>query len=164
MKMKILSYCVLIMLPWVSVGVAYGCDLDQAERHQKNLQLQKKYPGSKYTEKNHTILIPKGGEEISLNIGGCVHNGVAIELKTKMTNKYNDEAILTKKVYELSKEYSQGLIEHNKVKKVIAKKGWKSINPDIEGYYVLNYSKNATFEFYRRNEKGSTYVGVYYYR
>ena len=97
MKMKIVSYCVLIMLPWVSVGLAYGCDLDQAERHRKNLQLQKKYPGSKYTEKNHTILIPKGGEEISLNIGGCVHNGVAIELKTKMTNKYNDEAILTKR-------------------------------------------------------------------
>lgn len=162
--MKILSYCASILIALVSVGAANACDIDQAERHRNNLQLQKKYPGSKYIKKQNTILIPKGEDEVSLNIGGCVHNGVAIELKTKITNKYDDEIKLTNKIYELSKEYSQGLIEHSKVEKVIAGKKWTSINPNIEGYYVLNYSKNSTFEFYRRSEKGSTYVGVYYYR
>lgn len=162
--MKIVSYGILMLLPLASVGAAYGCDIDQEERHRNNVQLQKKYPGSKYNQNNHTILIPKGGDEVSLNIGGCVHHGVAIELKTKKTNKYDDETILTRKIYELSKEYSQGIIEHNRVKKVIAGKQWSSINPDIEGYYQLNYDKNSTFEFYRRNEKGSTYVGIYYYR
>ena len=164
MTMKIINYCVLILFSLVSVGAAYGCDLDQAERDRYNMQLLKKYPGSKYIKKRHTILIPEGENEVSLNIGGCVNYGVSIELKTKKTNKFDDEAKLTEMIYELSKEYSQGLIEHSRVEKVIAGKKWASINPEVEGYYILNYDENSTFEFYRRNEQGSTYVGVYYYR
>jgi len=164
MTMKIINYCVLILIYLVSVSVANGCDLDQTERDRYNMQLLKKYPGSKYIKKRHTILIPKGENEVSLNIGGCVNYGVMIELKTKKTNKYDDEAKLTKIIYELSKEYSQGIIEHSRVEKGIAGKKWASINPDVEGYYILNYDDNSTFEFYRRNEQESTYVGVYYYR
>ena len=99
----------------VSMNAASGCDLDQTERDRYNMQLLKKYPGSKYIKKRHTILIPEGENEVSLNIGGCVNYGVMIELKTKKTNKYDDEAILAKMIYDLSKEYSQGIIEHRRV-------------------------------------------------
>ncbi len=155
---------IFALIPLLAVGTANACDLDQKERDRNNVQLQKKYPGSKYNKQSHTLLIPRGKDEISLNIGGCVHFGVAIELKTKMTNKYDDESVLTKKIYELSKEYSQGHIVSSRVEKVIAGRQWAKVNPDIDGYYQLNYDKNSTFEFYRRNEKGSTIIGVYYYR
>ncbi len=162
--MKTLNYGILMLIPLLSWGAANACDLDQAERHKNNLQLQKKYPGSKYLKKSHTILISRGKEEISLNIGGCVHYGVAIELKTKPTSLYNDEVTLANKIYELSKEYSQGIIKPHKVKTVLASRQWSILNPDIEGYYLLDYDKNSTFEFYRRNEQGATYIGMYYYR
>lgn len=162
--MKMLTGCVLLLVPLLAVGTAGACDLDQAERERKNLQLQKKYPGSKYNKQNHTLIIPKGKDVISLNIGGCVHHGVAIELKTSKTTQFDDTAKLSEKIYELSKEYSQGIIKHNRVKQIIAGKQWTMINPDIDGYYLLDYDKNANFEFYRRNEQGATYVGLYYYR
>ena len=161
--MKMLNRCVLLLVPLLAVGTAGACDLDQAERERKNLQLQKKYPGSKYNKQNHTLIIPKGKDVIRLNIGGCVHNGVAIELKTSKTTQFDDAVKLSEKIYQLSKEYSQGIIKPNRVKQVIVGKQWAVINPDIDGYYTLNYDKNATFEFYRRNEQGATYVGLYYY-
>jgi len=163
MKTKILTCSILFLLPLMSLAANDDCDFDQSERLRNNLQLRKKYPGSRYIKEEYKLLIPRGQDEITLNIGGCVHYGVSIELKTKRTDEYDNEDAFMKKVVELIKEYSQDYIDYKKVEKSIAKKQWNNINPDTNDYYLLNYDDLSTFEVYRRHEGNFTIIGINHY-
>lgn len=163
MKTKILIYAILLLLPIMSIADNDDCDFDQSERIRNNLQLQTKYPGSRYIKEEYKLIIPRGEDEITLNIGGCVHYGVSIELKTKRTNKYDIEDVFMKKIVNLVKDYSQDYIDHKKVENIIAEKRWNNINPETNDFYLFNYDDFSTFQVYRRHEGSITIIGIYHY-
>ena len=163
MKLRILTCSILLFLPSISLAGKVDCIFDQSERVSNNLQLQKKYPGSKYIKEEYKLLIPRGEDEIALNIGGCVHYGISIKLKTKKTTKYNSNDAFMKKVVELIKEYSQNYIDHKKVEEIIAEKKWYNVTPDTNDCYLFIYDDISTFEVYRRNEGNYTIIGITYY-
>jgi hypothetical protein len=162
MRIKRLFWALLLALPLLAAADD-DCDFDQAERLRNILEVQKQYPGSRYLKDQYALLIPRGPDEVTLSIGGCVHYGVGIELKTKRTSKFNSEAALMKAVLELIKNYSQGLVEYDRVVNIIAHKDWRDLLPTHD-YYVLNYDEISTFEVYRKNDNGFTIIGLNFYQ
>ena len=162
--MKIVYTCLLLLIPALSTGGANDCDFDQAERQRYNLQLQKQYPGSQFIKDKYTLTILNGKDEINLSIGGCVHYGISIELKTPRSDHYENETTLMNKVMMLIETYSQGLIDIARVKHIIEEKNWRKFTPEHNDYYLLNYEKYSAFEVYRRHEGQFTIIGLYYYQ
>jgi len=139
------------------------CDFDQAERVRTNMALLKKYPGSKYIKEEHKVVLKDGEDEITLAIGGCVHYGVLIELKTRQTKRFDNEAAFMARIVELVAKYSQGHIDTERIKKVIAEKKWNNIDPNLSNLYYLEYDEVSTFEIYRQHEDAYTIIGINYY-
>lgn len=165
MRASISSIFFSVLLLVQSLAAANDeCDFDQDERVRSYLLLEKKYPGSRYLKDEYRLVIPRGADEITLSIGGCVHYGVLVELKTKKTTKFDSEEALMKVAIDLVKEYAQDIIEHKRVEKIVAQKDWNDLASAAHDYYLLNYDDLSTFEVYRRNEGDFTIVGVNYYQ
>lgn len=162
MKTMILVSTLLLAQPLAAADDE--CSFDQDQQVRNYLLLQKKYPGSKYLKDEYRLVIPRGADEVNLSIGGCVHYGVLVELKTKKTAKFDSEEALMKAAVELAKEYSQDMIEHERMAKIVTQKDWNDTSPTTHDYYLLNYDDLSVFEVYRRNENGFTIIGVNYYQ
>lgn len=162
--MKTLIFISALLLVQAAAVADDECDFDQDEQVQNNLLLEKKYPGSKYVKEEYKLVIPRGADEVTLSIGGCVHYGVLVELKTKKTTKFDSEQALMKAAVELAKEYSQDMIDYERMAKVIAQKDWNDPSSATRDYYLLNYDGLSTFEVYRRDEEDFTVIGVNYYQ
>ena len=153
----------IAFFPSLSWAADDECDFDQAERHRSNLALQKKYPGSKFIENKYTLTIFDGADEILLGVGGCVHFGVMIELRTKKTTAYDSDTALLQKIVALAKQYSQGYVDHGVLQEKINAGKWRNIDPKTSNYFMLDYDEFSTFEIYRRNEDGLTIIGLNHY-
>src|SRR4030066_276505 len=105
--MKALS-AILLLVGLSQVAVATECQFDQESRIENNIQLQKKYPGSFLVEKNLVLVVPVEEGQIEINIGGCEHYGVSVELRTKNPAKYQNEVQLMSLILRLARTYSQG--------------------------------------------------------
>ncbi len=139
------------------------CLYDQAEQKTKYLELQKKYPGSRYVEDEYKLLIPRKGHEISLKRGGCVHFGITIELRLPKTDDFKNEVAFFEKIVELVTEFGRELIDPEKLKKNMKEKKWSNQSGEGELYYFIGYKSVTAFEAYQRDEEGKTIIGASFY-
>lgn len=158
--MKALS-AILLLVGLSQVAVATECQFDQESRIENNIQLQKKYPGSFLVEKNLVLVVPVEEGQIEINIGGCEHYGVSVELRTKNPAKYQNEVQLMSLILRLARTYSQGKVDTEILKKVIENKNW--IVADPSRAYFLKYDEFSTFEVYTNRDGEFTIFGFNYY-
>ena len=155
MKRILLVLCLsLIFQP----SLADDCDFDQETRIEENVKLKNVYPGSYLIEENLILVIPVEEGEVRINIGGCVHYGVNVELRTKDNEKYKSENKFMEKILYLVNVYSQGYIDSDKLKSIIKNKKWKKTQPSIR-YYLLEYDDISTFEVYQNADGEYTVIG-----
>jgi hypothetical protein len=138
------------------------CDFDQREQLKNNIELQKKYPGSHLAEDNRVLVIPVDEGEVWLGIGGCAHYGITVELKTKFRDRYKSEDALMRRILGLARAYSQGYIDHERLRAVIDAKKWNKETSPIR-YYFVQYDDISTFEVYESEDGSRTVVGLSYY-
>lgn len=143
------------------LAVADECNLDQKVRIEENSKIQEQYHGSYLTEDKLILIIPVSEGYIRVNIGGCMHYGIKVELKTSNALKYKNESAFMSKILLLSQSYSQGIINPIKLKKVIDNKDWFQPDPAIK-FYFINYN-GSPFEAYENNEGKYTIIGFSYY-
>jgi hypothetical protein len=105
-----------------------GCIFDQQEQENAYVELQKKYPGSRYIKEEYKLIIPKDGHQITFKRGGCVHFGITIELRIPRTEEYENENIFFSKIVDLVTEYGQELIDPKKLARTIKEKNGKRLN------------------------------------
>jgi hypothetical protein len=158
--MKALS-AILLLVGLSQVAVATECQFDQELRIENNIQLQKKYPGSVLVEKNLVLVVPIEEGQIKINIGGCEHYGVSVELRTKNPAKYQNEAQLMSLILRLARTYPQGDVDTEILKKVIENKNWIVAAPSRA--YFLKYEDFSTFEVYTKRDGEFTILGFNYY-
>ncbi len=139
------------------------CIYDQKEQKEAYVGLQKKYPGSRYIEDEHKLIIPKDRHQITLKRGGCVHFGITIELRIPRTEEYENEDIFFSKILELVTEYGQELIDPDKLKQTIKDKKWYEIKEKEGAYYFLSYEKVTAFEVYRNHDREHTTISASFY-
>ena len=139
------------------------CLYDQDEQRARHLELQKKYPGSRYLEDEYKLIIPRDGAEISLSRGGCVHFGISIELRMPKTDDFKSEAAFFEKVVELVEEFGRELIDPEKLRKNMKEKKWSNLSDEGGLYYFIGYEGVTAFEAYQRDEDGKTLLGVSFY-
>ncbi len=144
--------------------LADDCELDQKARIEENIKLKNKYPGSHLAEKNLVLVVPADDGEVRINIGGCVHYGVKIELKRKKTtkDKNKNEEEFMKQILHLAKLYSQGNVDYAKLTNVIENRRWTQPEPPSRLYF-FTYDETSTFEVYEREEGEYTIVGFSMY-
>ncbi len=143
-------------------GNAYAdddCLLDQNTRHEDNLALQKRYPGSQYIKAQYTVVIPVEDGTISINKGGCVHYGMDIELRTSKTKAFQNEKALFNKILELAKDYAPDMLDTDKLRKTFDGKRWQNIG----GAYFLDYEGYTAFDIGTRDDEAFTYIGMTFY-
>lgn len=138
------------------------CIYDQDEQEKAYLELEKKYPGSRYVEDQHKLLISDHGDEVTLRRGGCVHFGISVELRIIRTQKYESETVFLSKVTDLVTEYGWELIDLETLHHSISSKKWYFTKDETGAYYFLSYP-DATFEMFRRHDDEYTVIGVSFY-
>jgi hypothetical protein len=138
------------------------CDFDQKEQLKQNIELQKKYPGSHLAEDNRVLVIPVDEGEVWLGIGGCVHYGITVELKTKFRDRYKREDAFMRRILGLAKAYAQGYIDYERLRAMIDARKWNKETSPIR-YYSLQYDDISTFEVYESEEDGRAVIGLSYY-
>jgi hypothetical protein len=138
------------------------CIFDQLEQHTAYLELEKRYPGSRYIEDRYHLLIPEGGDQVILRRGGCVHFGIAIELRTSRTDAYDEEPAFFAKVSELISDYGQNLLKPDMLAKSRAHHAPHAEEFEDGAYYFLQHP-DAVFEAFRRHDDTHTKIGVSIY-
>lgn len=139
------------------------CIFDQAEQHKRYLQMQREYEGSRYIEKEHKLIIPKNGAEITVKRGGCVHFGITIEYRVAKTTRYENEKLFFAKITELVAEYGQELVDLERLKETIKERKWQKIEGDDGRYYFIGYEGVISFEaFQKQSAKHTTVVASFY--
>ncbi len=154
---------ILVLISSTLAILADECDLNQQTRIEENIRLKNRYPGSYLTEGNLVLVVPAEEGEVRINIGGCVHFGVTIELKTNTAEKYVDEEDFMNQILYLAKTYSQGIIKYAKLKQVIEDKNWTQ-SESLSRYYFFNYDGTSPFEVYERQQGTQTIIGLSYYK
>lgn len=138
------------------------CDFDQKEQIESNIERQKEYPGSHLVEDDRVLVIPVAEGEVRLSVGGCVHYGVTIELKTKFRERYKSEDALMRRMLGLAKIYAHDYIDYERMRAVITAKKWNKETSPVR-YYQLKYDDISTFEVYESEEGASSVIGLSYY-
>ena len=100
-----------------------------------------------------TLIVNRSNEEIIVKGGGCIHLGVAIELRTKQA--YTEKEFL-KKVLDLSIEFGSWLINTNALDDSIEKGKYKK----IDGIYFIEVDAMTVFDASYDN-KGKINVDFY---
>lgn len=149
---------VLLLSSIFQTSLAVDCELDQETRIEENVKLKKIYPGSYLIEENLILVVPVEEGEVRVNIGGCVHYGVNIELRTKDKEKYKSENKFMEKILYLVNVYSQGYIDRDKLKTIIKNKKWKKTQSSGR-YYLFEYDDLSTFEVYQNTDGEYTVIG-----
>lgn len=155
MKTCLVIWMLLVSLPLLAEE---ECIFDQEAQKEAYVELQKKYPGSRYIEEEYKLIIPKDAHQITLKRGGCVHFGITIELRIARTEDYENEDIFFSKVLELVTEYGQELIDPKALERTIKEKKWQEIKGE-EGTYYFLYSEAVTaFEVFRNHDREHTVI------
>lgn len=161
--MKIIIATMTLILLSTPLMAEEECIFDQEEQKEKYLELEKKYPGSRYVEKEYELIIPRNDHQIILKRGGCVHFGITIELHLPETNEFRNEKAFFEKIIKMIEEFGGEMINLEVLRKKIAEKKWRDFSGDGGFYYFVNYEGLTAFEAYSRDEAGMTIIGVSYY-
>ena len=100
-----------------------------------------------------TLVVNRNNEEIIVTGGGCVHLGVAVELRTKQA--YTEKEFL-KKTLDLAVEFGSWLININALKNSIEKGKYEK----IDGIYYIEVDAMTVFDASYTN-KGKINVDFY---
>ncbi|WP_373034169.1 hypothetical protein [Sulfurovum sp.] len=157
---KIKYLLIFILLIFSQIMMAEECIFDKTDRVNENIKLLKRYPGSYMTNENLVVQVPVADGEVSINIGGCVHFGIMIELKIK-DGKHTSEDEFMNKILWLAQAYSQGMIDQKRLEKVIKERIWTKPT-ETEKFYFFNYD-GSPFEVYERRDDQHTVVGFMTY-
>lgn len=160
MKTCLAIWMLLVSLPLLAEE---ECIFDQETQKEAYVELQKKYPGSRYIEEEYKLIIPKDGHQITLKRGGCVHFGITIELHLPRTEEYEDEDIFFSKILDLVTEYGQELIDPKKLARTIKERRWQEIKQEKGAYYFLYSEAVTAFEVYRNHDRERTTIGASFY-
>jgi hypothetical protein len=145
----------LILLIFISVSVyaEEDCIFDETAY----INFIKKYSAenrnSKIEPDGRTLIINTNNEEIIVKGGGCIHLGVAIELRTQQA--YTEEQFL-QKTLDLSIEFGNWLINTKALKDSIAKGEYQI----IDGTYYIEVDAMTVFNASYDNQ-GKIYVDFY---
>lgn len=151
-------FLILSLALFGQLVLADDCDFDQKARIEENIKLKNKYPGSYLIESNLILVVPVEEGEVRINIGGCVHYGVTVELRTKDKSKYKSDDDFMEQILHLAKIYSQGYIDNDKLMAVIKKKDWIQTQPSRR-YYLFKYDDISTFEVYEQTDGEYKVIG-----
>ncbi|MDH3671537.1 MAG: hypothetical protein OES46_10280 [Gammaproteobacteria bacterium] len=160
MKTWLAIWMLLVSLPLLAEE---ECIFDQEAQKETHVELQKKYPGSRYIEEEYKLIIPKDGHQIILKRGGCAHFGITIELRIARTEEYEDEDIFFSKVLELVTEYGQELIDPKKLARTIKERRWQEIKQEEGTYYFLCSEAVTAFEVFRNHDREHTTIHASFY-
>jgi len=108
---------------------------------------------AKLDNDDKTLIVNRDNEEIMVSGGGCVHLGVAIELRTKQA--YTEKEFL-KKTLELAVDFGSWLINTNALEDSIQKGKYEK----IDGIYFIEVDAMTVFEASYDN-KGRINVDFY---
>lgn len=108
---------------------------------------------TKIENDNRTLRVERNNEEIVVKGGGCVHLGVAIDLKTQ--EKFTEEQFLHK-VLKLSNEFGGWLINTNSLESSIKNKKYQI----IDGVYFIEVNAMTVFSA-SYNSKSEIIVDFY---
>jgi hypothetical protein len=136
------------------------CDFDQEAQIKENILLKEKYRGSHLAEDGRVVVVPVPEGEVRIGIGGCVHYGVTVELRTSNPNQQLTESEFMEQILYLAKTYSQGHIDHARLSEVIKNKDWqRDDDAAISKSYSIHYDELSTFEAYEENDDQHKTVG-----
>ena len=130
-----------ILLIFISASVYAGedCIFDETAY----IDFIKKYStenrNSRIEPDGKTLIVNRNNEDILVEGGGCVHLGVAIELKTKQT--YTEEQFL-QKILDLSIEFGSWLINTSALADSIEKGDYQI----IDGIYFIKVDAMTAFD------------------
>jgi len=108
---------------------------------------------SKIESDGKTLIVNRNNEEIIVKGGGCIHLGVAIELRTKQT--YTEEQFL-QRIQDLSVEFGDWLINTKALKGSIEKGKYRK----IDGTYFIEVDAMTVFNASYDNQ-GTVNVDFY---
>jgi hypothetical protein len=100
---------------------------------------------SKIEPDGKTLIVNRNNEEILVKGGGCIHLGVAIELRTKQA--YTEKEFL-QKTLDLSIEFGDWLINTKALKASIEKGGYRK----IDGTYFIEVDAMTVFSASYNNQ------------
>jgi hypothetical protein len=122
--------CILLILISVSAYAEEECIFDETVYTEFIKKYRAENKNSKIKPDGKTLIVNRNNEAIIVTGGGCVHLGVAIELRTKQT--YSEEQFL-QKTLDLSIEFGDWLINTRALQNSIAKGKYQIIDGD---YYI----------------------------
>ena len=120
--MKLLP--ILFFFVSVSAYAEEDCIFDEAAYIQFINKYSKENKNSKIESDGKTLIVKRNNEEILVKGGGCVHLGVAIELRTKQA--YTEKQFLHKTL-DLAVEFGNWLINTKALKSSIEKGNYQII-------------------------------------
>jgi hypothetical protein len=134
--MKLLP--ILLIFVFVSAYAKEDCIFDETSYIEFINKYSTENRDSKIDPDGKTLLVNRGNEEIIVKGGGCVHLGVAIELKTKQA--YTEKQFL-QKTLDLAVEFGNWLINTKALKSSIEKGEYQK----IDGTYYINVDAMTVF-------------------
>ena len=130
--------CLLLILISVSAYAEEECIFDETVYTEFIKKYSAENKNSKIKPDGKTLIVNRNNEAIIVTGGGCVHLGVAIELRTKQT--YTEEQFL-QKTLDLSIEFGDWLINTRALQNSIAKGKYQI----IDGVYYIEVDAMTVF-------------------
>ena len=149
--MKLLS--ILLIFISVSVYAEQDCVFDETTYIKFINKYSAENKNSKIEPDGRTLIVNRNNEEIVVTGGGCVHLGVAVELRTKQV--HTEEQFL-QKTLGLSIEFGNWLINTNALKDSILKNEYHI----IDGTYYIEVDAMTVFSA-AYDSQGTIYIDFY---
>jgi len=143
----------LFVIVSVSAFAEEDCIFDETAYIEFINKYSKENGNTKIYADGKTLIVNRNSEEILVKGGGCIHLGVAIEIRTKQT--YTEEEFL-QKTLDLSIEFGSWLINANALEDSIEKGKYKK----IDGTYFIEVDAMTVFNASYDN-KGKINVDFY---
>jgi len=143
----------LLMIVPLSAFAEEDCVFDEAAYIDFINKYSAENRNTKIDTDGKTLIVNRNNEEILVKGGGCVHLGVAIELKTKQA--YTEKEFL-KKTLDLSIEFGSWLINTNALEDSIEKGKYQK----IDGIYYIEVDAMTVFDASYDN-KGKINIDFY---
>ena len=149
--MKLLP--ILLIFVFVYSYAEENCIFDETAYIEFIKKYSKENRNSKIESDGKTLIVNRNSEEILVKGGGCIHLGVAIELRTKQA--YTEEQFL-QKTLDLSAEFGNWLINTKALKGSIEKGNYQK----IDGTYFIEVDAMTVFNASYDNQ-GNINIGFY---
>lgn len=149
--MKLLT--ILLIFISVPVYAEQDCIFNEAAYTEFIKKYATENKNSKISPDGKSLVVNRDNEEIIIKGGGCVHMGVAIELKSQQV--FTEKQFL-QKTLELATEFGGWLINTRALQRSIKNGDYQIIN----GSYFINVNAMTIFEAYH-DSQGKINVDFY---